>query len=48
MGEIHGSSPAELQPLKTLAEYFAYPAKRYIYVLSIFTFESRVLTSEFL
>jgi hypothetical protein len=29
LDEIGAASPAELQPLKLLAEYFAAPSKRY-------------------
>nr|CAG4634949.1 EOG090X0A8E [Alona affinis] len=35
MGEINSASPVELQPLKTLAEYFAHPAKREAIVLKL-------------
>nr|CAG4641059.1 EOG090X0A8E [Eulimnadia texana] len=35
LGEIHGASLPQLQPLKTLAEYFAQPARRTAIVSSV-------------
>nr|CAG4641896.1 EOG090X0A8E [Eurycercus lamellatus] len=35
ISEIHGASPAEIQPLKTLAEYFSQPTKREAIVLKL-------------
>jgi hypothetical protein len=30
LDEIHGTSPAELQPIKMLAEYFSKPSARFV------------------